>query len=164
MEQNKSVLWFLHKFVTSETIRDRQYVCKPCFAQIEKARKSLDHAEKAINSIRAKWCQNSSPIVLVSVDNTPMRPSTRVPTSSDTGLQAPMEVASGNSPVDAGTHTRPKTKQRRVSASVSTNSPVIKVLHYSIYPLSVYVMEYISQNHRLLCQKQARKDLFENSV
>ena len=66
----------------------------------------------------------------------------RVPTcSSDTGLQAPMEVASGNSPVDAGTPTRPKTIE-----------------------LSVYVMEYISQNHRLLCQKQARKDLFEHFV
>jgi hypothetical protein len=131
-EQNKSVVAFLEKYVTVVPISTgvRRYVCKPCFAQADRARRDVEHAEAVINSLRAK-CPDSSPVMLIAAEKSSTRPSTSTQRSvTELHTQVETQVETSGRDDDPGTPTRPKPKRRRVSlvtAMVQENSPVMKV-------------------------------------
>ena len=143
----KSLTKFLEVFVTDTPQDGRHYICKHCFAWLDKARRGLEALESSINTLREEIQGAPSPVHLLPFEVTasPHQSPTASPhrslTPEDSGACGEL-ITAVSTPTRASrdrrrTQTSPVSRPRNTSPILpSQTSPTIKVPIYNIQSLT----------------------------
>ena len=128
-EVSKSLTKFLEVFVMDTPQDGRHYLCKHCFARLDKARRGLEALELSINTLREEIQGAPSPVHLLPFEVTASPHQS--PTPEDSGARGEL-ITAVSTPTRASrgrrrTQTSPASRPRRRSILPSQTSPTIKV-------------------------------------
>ena len=104
-EVTKSLAKFVQDFATDTLDCGRHYLCKPCFARVDKARRGLESLETSINTLRAEIRGSPSPIHLLPLK---AAESTCQPSSSEEDGAHEEVVTAMSTPTKGSPLSRPK--------------------------------------------------------
>lgn len=148
-DQNRKAVSFLDKFVTASPSEQsvRLYICKPCFAKSDKARRAVELAETTINALRAQVRGGSPPPVDLMV-------AVKDGDTSDTSQSSPREISPSlrydeqSSVSQRRTPTRRSGRNFRVHTPTSRRaifrSPTIKVSSHIGLFMYIHVLQHKS--------------------